>query len=261
VRQLFEHLCLPAGIVVRQIFVDEWSVNTGWRDTVATNVMRQIVAGNGIGHRDHRALAHRIGEAIGQPRGSRDGSHIDYYAASGTLHVADNRVHAVIKTFDVDVHDAIKILWSCRFHRSDVRNARIIHQNVNSGVPCEVVECSLNLDLIRDVACVCKSGATVRSNLLARFLCCRLVEVKNVDSRSARRELQSNRSSNATAATGDQGGFAIKSKPLSTDPFLAQSDTPRFQGIKSSWAFNSALVRISPLATLTVKSRICSPIC
>jgi hypothetical protein len=223
--------------------------------------MRQIVPRNGISHRDHRTLAHRIGEAIGQPRGSRDGSHIEYDAASRFLHVADNRVHAVIKTFDVDVHDAIKILRSCRFHRSDVRNARVIHQNVNSGLPCEVVECSLHLDLIRDIACVYEANATVRSNLLASFLSRRLVHIENVDSRSARRELQSNRSSNATAAAGDQGGFAIKSKPLSTDPFLAQSDTPRFQGIKSSWAFNSALVRISPLATLTVKSRICSPIC
>jgi len=126
--------------------------------------------------------------------------------------VADNRVHAVIKTFYVDVHDAIKILWSCRFHRSDVRNARVIHQNVNSGLPREVVEFTLHLGVIRDIACVCETSATVRANLLARFLRRRLVDVKNVDSRSARRELQSNRSSNATAPTGDQGGFAIKSK-------------------------------------------------
>jgi hypothetical protein len=131
---------------------------------------------------------------------------------------------------------------------------------MNSALPRQVVECSLDLELIRDVACVCKSGATVRGNLPEGVLRRRLVDVKNMDSRSARRELQSNRSSNAAAGTGDKGGFTIKSKRLSTDPFLVQSDTPRFQGIKSSCAFNSALVRISPLATLTVKSRTFSPI-
>ncbi len=42
---------------------------------------------------------------------------------------------------------------------------------------------------------------------------------------------------------------------------IGQSETPRFQGMKSSCAFCSALVRTSPLATLITRSRMSSPIC
>ena len=77
---------------------------------------------------------------------------------------------------------------------------------------------------------------------------CRVVfiEVENAD-RSARGcELQRDGPSDAAAGPGDDGGLIIETEFAAT---RAQSDTPRFQGMKSSWFFSSALVWSSPLAT------------
>ena len=48
------------------------------------------------------------------------------------FHVPDNGAHAVVITFDVDLHDAIKVLRRGALDCADVRNARIIDENVDS---------------------------------------------------------------------------------------------------------------------------------
>ncbi len=67
-----------------------------------------------------------------------------------------------------------------------------------------------------------------------------------------------NRPANTAAAAGDHGNFAVKPE-IGVAFRLAQSETPRFQGMKSFWAFSSAFVRVSPLATLITSSRMSSP--
>ena len=72
-----------------------------------------------------------------------------------------------------------------------------------------------------------------------------LVEVQNTDSSSSGCKPESDGSADAAARTRDDGCLAVKMELGAT---RAQSDTPRFQGMKSSWFFSSALVWSSPLA-------------
>ena len=65
---------------------------------------------------------------------------------------------------------------------------------------------------------------------------------------------------NATARPRNDGDLAVETERSGLSGLGVQSETPLFQGMKSSWALISAFVRISPLAVRTVKSRISSPI-
>jgi hypothetical protein len=49
-----------------------------------------------------------------------------------------------------------------------------------------------------------------------------------------RRELQSDGLPNATAAAGDHCDFAVEPEVPHVRSMIGQSDTPRFQGMKSS---------------------------
>src|SRR5258705_165100 len=62
----------------------------------------------------------------------------------------------------------------------------------------------------------------------------------------------------SAAAAGDNRNFAFQPELVLAH---AHRETPRFQGMKSSWLFCSALVRTSPLATLTARSSTFSPTC
>src|SRR6266446_298243 len=62
----------------------------------------------------------------------------------------------------------------------------------------------------------------------------------------------------AAGSARDDGALAVKAEIRRVVIVVFQSDTPLFQGMKSSCASNSALVRISPLATRSTKSRIAS---
>src|SRR6266849_290978 len=64
--QLIEHLLLATGIVLAQISIHEWRMHSRRRNTITANVIRQIVSGHRVRHRNHRALAHRICEAISE---------------------------------------------------------------------------------------------------------------------------------------------------------------------------------------------------
>src|SRR6266852_2036130 len=62
----------------------------------------------------------------------------------------------------------------------------------------------------------------------------------------------------AAGSARDDGALAVKAEIRRIVIVVFQSDTPLFQGMKSSCASNSALVRISPLDTCRTKSRIAS---
>src|ERR1700693_2039602 len=65
-RQLLEHLLLAAGIVLFQISIDECRMPPGLGNAVTANVVADIVTRNGIGHRNRRAFAGRVCEALSQ---------------------------------------------------------------------------------------------------------------------------------------------------------------------------------------------------
>ena len=70
-----------------------------------------------------------------------------------------------------------------------------------------------------------------------------------MDIAAVRRKLERDRPANATAGAGYDRSLAIEPELDGPTCNIYQSETPRFQGIKSSWPFCSALVWTSPLAT------------
>src|SRR5216683_3222194 len=53
----------------------------------------------------------------------------------------------------------------------------------------------------------------------------------------------------AACGAGDNGHFAVEPEAVRMLLVVLQSETPLFQGMKSSWASCSAFVRVSPLVT------------
>ena len=70
--KLLKHFRLASGISLFKVVVHEWRVYAGWRDAIAADVVREIVARYRISHGNDGALCHGIGEAIGKSRGTSD---------------------------------------------------------------------------------------------------------------------------------------------------------------------------------------------
>jgi hypothetical protein len=77
----------------------------------------------------------------------------------------------------------------------------------------------------------------------------RVVEVQNVHDCALRCELLRDCLPDPATTAGDDSDLAVQSRTLRVVGSLGQRETPRFQGMKSSCAFCSALVRTLPLAT------------
>jgi len=86
-------------------------------------------------------------------------------------------------------------------------------------------------------------------DLMAGFICRVFVDVENVNGRALLRKFRCDSATDAAARTSDNGNFTVQLKRPRNGGRLGQSETPRFQGMKSSCAFCSALIRTSPLAT------------
>jgi hypothetical protein len=99
-----------------------------------------------------------------------------------------------------------------------------------------------DLRRVRDVAGVRRGIAAGTNNSLAGF--CRLLfaYIQNANLRPVSGELNGNGLSNAAAAAGNYSDLVIESEVLGRTARSRQSETPRFQGMKSSCALNSAFV-------------------
>src|SRR5579859_2926014 len=117
---------------------------------------------------------------------------------------------------------------------------------MNALTPEQFLESSFHFRLVRHITSVHGGSATCGSNSLACAARAGFIDVQNANDGAVRRKLQSDGLTNATAAARDHRNFAVQPESLG---FVGQSETPRFQGMKSSCAFSSALVRTSPLAT------------
>lgn len=223
-------------------------MNTGRGNAIAANVVGEIIASNGIRHRNHGSLAHGVGKAVGQAGRSRDGRDVQDHS-TGVLHVANDGVHAVVEAFDVDAKNTVEVFGCRALDRADVRDSGIVHEDGNAIAATDVCKCCIDLRGIGDVARVGGGGAATCCDLGAGLGCGGLTYIQNANSSAVGRKFQCDGATDAAAAAGDRGNFAVQSKSRRLDGSIGQSDTPLFQGIKSSCAFCSAFVRTAPLAT------------
>src|SRR5450432_2126727 len=229
------------------------------RNTVTTNLVRDVVARDRIRHGNDGAFAGGVGEAVGESRRSGNRRHVEDDAARG-LHIADAGVNAVVDALHIDALHAIKILFADTLGVADVRDPGVVHQNVNASLPRDFAECRLNLLLIAHIASVCGCSPTHAGDLCGNPFGVFQTNVEDTDHRPVGSELQRNRAADAAAAASDHRRLSVQPEFVLAC-FPSHSETPRFHGMKSSCEFCSALVRNSPLATFTTRSRTLSPIC
>ncbi len=233
--------------MLSQIAIDEWRMYASRRNAIAADVVRDVVAGDRIGHRDYRAFAGGIGEAVCESRRARDRRHVENYPATVRLHLADAGANAIVVAFHVYAEYPVEIVFGRALDVADVRDACIVHQYPNWRVLQNLFELRSDFGLIGHVAGVRKGLSARRRNLCCDACCILLIKVDDVDRRAIGSKLQGNRPANATAGARDDGNFPVQLKLAPSS--RCQRETPRFQGMKSSWFFCSALVRTSPPAT------------
>ena len=236
-------------VVFFQVIVYERGMHARGRNAVAANVVLDVILGYGISHRDDGALAHGVGKAVGESRGACYGSHVENHASAVRFHVRNALMNTVVDAFYIDAEEPVEILFGSSLDGSDVRDSGVIHQDVNALLGEHLLKCFPHLPLVRDIARVDgRLAASTGDQLGGRFRLLR-VDVRDSNACAVCRKAHGNGLSNAAAGTGNDGYLAIQPKAADAARCVAQRETPRFQGIKSSWPFDSAFVRTSPLAT------------
>jgi hypothetical protein len=163
--------------------------------------------------------------------------------------VTDYGTDAIVITLHIHAEHAIEVLLCSGFDITDMRNAGVIYQNMDGLALRYFVQKRSDLGLIGHVAPIRSRLSSQAGNLGCDRDSILFVDVENADCGAVCGELECDGSTYAAAAAGNDGGPAIEPEFAGLACRIGQSETPRFQGMKSSWFFSSALVCNSPLAT------------
>src|SRR5437763_7218402 len=258
-RELLEHLLFPARIILADKSLDERSVNPCRRDAIAANVVTHVVSRDGVGHREHCALAHGVSKAVRKPCRAGNRSQVQDHALATGLHVLNAAEHAVVNALHVHLKDAVEFFLRRILQFADVRDAGVVYQNVDWLMLHDVIEDTLHIHPNTYIAGVRFCFSARVANFRRYAFGMPLVHVNNMDAGSMSGEGLRDRASDTTASPGDNRNLVIQpERPIT--PGATHRETPLFHGIKSSWASDSALVCTSPLATRRMSSKIVSPI-
>jgi hypothetical protein len=148
--------------------------------------------------------------------------------------MTDNRTHAVVETFDIYSNDAVEVFRSCALDGANVRNARVVDEDVNALLAEQLLKAGDNECLVGYIAMMSRSSATSGNNSFTSRGRTSFVYVQNANDCTMGCESQRDGLTNSTAAAGDYGDFAVQPKIDVIGGLRDQSDTPRFQGMKSS---------------------------
>ena len=192
--------------------VDEGRVHARRRDAVAADIVGHVVARDGVSHREHRALAHGICEAVGQAGYRGNGGQIQDHATTAGLHEINRGVHAVINTFDVDAKNAVEVLVAGRLQLADMSDSGIVHQNMKRVAATYLAEDIFYLQLIRDVAKVPLRRAAVAANAGDRLFRTGFINFEDMDRGACLGERNCDCPSNAAGAACNDCDFAIQTK-------------------------------------------------
>ncbi len=148
--------------------------------------------------------------------------------------MGDHSLHAVVKTFDVYPHNAVEVFFGCTFDGSDVRDAGVVDENMNCAVfPGERVKYALYLSLVGDITGICRCLSTRRLDLSASCFAGIGADVEDADCGAICGELEADCLPDAAASAG-YDGYSSAEAELARIAFpVGQSETPRFQGMKS----------------------------
>jgi hypothetical protein len=143
-------------------------------------------------------------------------------------------VHAVINALYVDVEKRIEVSLGSMFELGNLGDAGAIHQNVDAIALENFDKCLMNSGVVRNIAMVGDCLASRADNFALNFLGLREIDVQEMDTGALGCECFRDGAANTIAAAGDDDSFMIQPKIIGITLVWFQSETPLFQGMKSS---------------------------
>jgi hypothetical protein len=166
----------------------------------------------------------------------------------------------VIEAFHVHPKNTVKFFFGGPFDRADVRDAGVIDKNRKTLALGELLKKRADLLAVGDIATVSGGVSAGGVNLLASGFGRFEIHIEDAERGSVGGELARDRAADPAAAAGDDGDSAIESKRTAMGRWRIQRETPRFQGMKSLWAFYSARAARSATANVGFFGRAVSKI-
>ena len=148
--------------------------------------------------------------------------------------MTDYGTDAIVITLHIHAEHTIEILLGGSFDITDMRNASIIYQNMDGLALRYFVQKRSDLGLIGHVAPIRSRVSSQAGNLGGDRNSILFVDVENTNCGAVCGELECDGSAAAAAAAGNDGSFAIEPEFARLVCRIGQSETPRFQGMKSS---------------------------
>ena len=139
----------------------------------------------------------------------------------------------MIEPLDVHAHDPVEVFFSCALDRAYVRDAGVVDKDREPLPFKDLVKKRLYLLLVSNITSVGGCVPTLRDNLPAGCLGIVEIDVEDADGCPVGGKLSRDRTSNSTATTCNNGNFPIGEVLITAATLMIQSETPRFQGMKS----------------------------
>lgn len=147
---------------------------------------------------------------------------------------------AVVVSLHIDSKYAVEVFFSRGLDVADVRHSGVVHQDIDFFLTGNLLKSRSDGSLLRNVGAMCKSSSAKFGYFRDYSPRIWLIGIKNLDCGAVLGKLERNRPPDPATAAGDDCDFSIQAEFAAV--VRVQSDTPRFQGIKSCWFFCSALV-------------------
>src|SRR5437899_10144076 len=192
-------------------------MHPGRGNAVTANVVGNVVTRDGVGHRNHGALASGISKPVCQSRRTGDGGHVENDAAAVVLHVADAGTNTVVVSLNVHAQNGIKILFARALDGADLRDACVIDQNVNSIARADCFEARFDFRLVRYITGIGHCASARLNYLTRRCLGVFLANIKDTNRGAVRCEFQRDRPPNTEATASHNSEFAVQSKSSSVE--------------------------------------------
>src|SRR5690606_14427921 len=158
--------------------------------------------------RNQSALGHRIGEAVGDAERSGDRCHIQNNATALLLHRRNDVLHHVVSALHVDLKEAVEILLRSRLECADMRNPRIIDQDVN--VPCLIknrLDGFAGLSMVGNVARHHRSLSSSRADSVGGFTAAGLIQFDDKHVCTMLSETKGHSLADAATSAGDNNSL------------------------------------------------------
>src|SRR5258705_4313381 len=195
-----------------KITVDERRVDSCRRNAVTTNLILQIILRYRIRHRNDGTFTHGVGETVLKTGRARDRCHVQDYTATVGFHLPDRCLHAVIKTFDINLEDSVEVGFRGCFEPSHVRYASVIDKNLYTFLSEQLLDNCF--DVLR-VGHITQEGTGITSgpdNLASNRLRLFFVNVQDSNTSAAPRKPLDDSAPDPTGASSDDGNFAVQAE-------------------------------------------------